>query len=164
MAKLTYYAIDPSSSTKLALNDSSGTPNTQVLTFNGKALFDRSVSSYIGCNTAFVYRRYTSETILQFLLQIRTHVMDEVYDKMEELEVALTGDVRVPGGTRLFDLIVAVDGSTYYGYQKCMWSGFNTNWRAQYTIGGDEHVLKTPPVFTLVTIRAKTSYPELTEL
>ena len=164
MAKLTYYAIDPSSSDVLELNDSSGTPNTQVLTMTGSAQHDREVASYTGCNTAFMYTRKTSETILKFLLQIRSHVMDEVFDKIQELEVALAGNVSVPGATRLFNLIMAVDGATYYGYQKCMLVGFNPNWRAQYTIGGDEFVLKVPPVFTLVAISVKTAYPNLTEL
>ena len=165
MAKLTYYAIDPSSSSVLELNDSSGTPNTQVLSMAGSAQFDREVASYTGCNVAFSYVYRNSETTLRFLLQIRSHVMDEVYSKIQELEVALAGDVSVPGGTGLFDLVMAVDGATYYGYRDCMLVRFNPNWRAQYTIGGDEFILRDRgPVFTLVSISVKTSYPNLAEL
>ena len=165
MAKLTYYAIDPVSSSVLGLNDSSGTPNTQVLSMTGRGMHDREVANYVGCNVGFSYIRKPSETTLKFVLQIRSHVMDEIYDKMQELEIALAGDVRVPGGTGLFNLRMMVDGTTYYGYKNCMLTGFNSNWRARYTIGGTEYILKNSgPVFTLVNISVKTVYPNLMEL
>lgn len=164
MAKETYYAIDPISSAAIVLNDKTGTPPTQVLAFTSRGSNERLTGTYVGCNTSFTYQRDKSEMILKVLLQIRSHSMEEVYDKLEDLKDALKGDVRIPGGTKLFNFRVAVSSGTYYGYEKCSWIGFRPNWRAQYTYDDEEYILVKPPVFTLVDIIMKTAWTDLTEL
>ena len=128
MAKKTHYAIDPISSDPVVLNDQDGTPPTQVLTFIGRASNVRSTGAFVGCNTSFTYQRDSSEMILRVLLQIRSHSMDEVYDKIEDLKEALKGDQRVPGGDGLFNFKVAISSGIYYGYENCSWMGFQPNW------------------------------------
>ncbi len=162
--KYNYYAIDPKSSSILVLNDSTGTPNTQVLSCTEQAVHEHVTRSFVGCNTAFTYLRDRAEVRLRILLQIRTVSMSELYDKMAELKLALHGDARIPGGNRRFDFIMAYDGSTYYGFENCTLVRFNPNWRPQMRIGAVDYPPKKEPYFTITKIMIQTAYSNMVEL
>jgi len=164
MAKNTYYALDPKSSGEIILDDGSGTPNTEVLSFFSDAVYDPITRSLVGCGYGMIWATEQREIMFTIALEIQSMTMEDVWSKIAELENALKGDQSIPGGDKRFDLKVAHDGGTYYGWKKCFRKGFLTNFRPYHRVGGVDYPVLTPPYFTVVTITASTKYTELLEL
>lgn len=166
MAKTTYYGIDPISDSVLALNDFSGTPNTEVLLFIPRTVFDQTLVSFVGCSTGISAYVDTRQVNLFMQIEIQTRNMSQIYAKYNEIYKALQGDQAVPKtSTRgTFNLVVAKDGGTSYGFIRCVRTGFDMNVRAFQTDDGVDFPLVQAPVLTVVTIMATTVYGEMQEI
>jgi len=165
MAKYEYYAIDPTSSAEVVLNDDSGSPNTQVLHFETGGAHEQVRRSRVGCSTGFSFETDDAELAVLIILEIYSQSMDDIYTKVAALDTACRGDVSVPGGDGKFALIIAKDGSTEYGYKELLQRTFKVNWRPYYrATGGTDYPIVEAPYFTQVTIEATSEYTKLYQL
>ena len=165
MAKYTYYAIDPTSSDAVALNDDSGTPETQVLVFEARGGHERVRRAFVGCSTGFSFETDDAELSILIVVEIQSRSMADIYSKVDALDTAVRGDVSVPGGDGTFSMIVAKDGTTEYGYKKLLQRTFDVNYRPYYrSTGGTDYPLVEAPYFTQVTIEATSAYTKLYQL
>jgi len=155
MAKTTYYEIDPISSTAIALNDSSGTPNTEVLSCRGAWMPQTEIISLVGCDNPMDIELDGGTRNISLILEIQSASMDEVYTKLAALDTALKGDASVPYDLLTkgrFHFAIAIDGTTKYGFRRCKLERIEPDYRAQYTSGGVNYRLLERPYFTLVLI------------
>jgi len=154
MAKTTYYEIDPISSTALALNDSSGTPNTEVLWCHAPWVAGTEIVSLAGCASSGFVSTAGKRTV-SLALEIQSESMANVYTKLEALYTACKGDQSIPSDPLTkdtFNFAIAIDGSTKYGFKRCRIDRLDPDFRAQYTSGGVNYRLLEPPYFTQVLI------------
>ncbi len=166
MAKTTFYGINPISDSILTLNDFSGTPNTEVLFFIPRTIFDQERVSFVGCTNGFNTNVDTREVNIFMQIEIQTRSMDEIHDKINEIYAALQGDQSVPKtSTRgKFHLVTARDGGDDFGFINCVRTGLDTNFRAFQNDSGTDFPLVQPPRLTLVTIQARTSNAVLQQI
>ena len=155
MAKKTYYEIDPISSTAVALNDSSGTPNTEVLSCRASWSPAREIVSLVGCDNPAVLILDGGTRDVSLILEIQDETMANVFTKLSALDRVCRGDQSVPIDyltKDTFNFAVAIDGSTKYGFKRCKLIRIEPDYRAQYTSGGVDYRLLEAPVFTRVLI------------
>jgi len=164
MAKNSYYAIDPTSSSEVVLDDLSGTPNTQVLSLTTATTYTPITGTLVGCTYGTSYEGEERELIITIRLEIQSRSMDDIYSKMDDLDTALQGDRSVPGGTKKFSVKIAQDGTDYYGWENCYRIALDSDLRAYHRASGVDYPLVEPPYLTIATIVAATKYTELTEL
>ena len=167
MAKTTYYEIDPISSTAIALNDSSGTPNTEVLECSIPWEVVTKSITLVGCATSSTIDLIGGRRSIALVLEIYSESMDSVYSKLAALDTACKGDQSVPEdpltkGT--FNFAIAIDGSTKYGFPYCRAVRIEPDLRAQYTSGGVNYRLLQQPYFTRVRIEFRSGTQSMTTL
>ena len=117
-----------------------------------------------GCEHSFIYHTHDVMLTISIEIEIQTREMAEIYDKVSDLKTAINGDVRIPGGDRRFNFIIAKDGSTEYGYKKLIWTQFLVNYRPYHRAGGVDYAIVVAPYFTRVYIEAESYYEDLYQL
>ena len=167
MAKTTYYEIDPISSTAIALNDSSGTPNTEVLWCSIPWEASTDITSLVGCGSTTAIVSTAGRRAISLELEIQSESMDNVYTKIAALDVACAGDKSIPIDLltqNTFNFAIAIDGSTKYGFQYCRIVRIDPDLRAQYTSGGVSYRLLQQPYFTRVRLEFTSGTSSMVQL
>lgn len=166
MAKTTFFGINPISGSILALNDFSGSPNTEVLYFIPRIIFGQENVTFTGCSTGININVDTRDLNLFVEVEIQTRDMDLLHTKLNEIYAAMQGDTSIPKQpTRgKFHFITGRDGGTDYGYINCVRTGMDVNLRAYQRDGAVDFPLVQPPALTIVRIQACTSEATLQQI